>query len=236
LEVVARTTELWRERLHLPAYRLGEAATYSKVSPQTVVDWERQYNSRSAVLSRRASREGLSFLQLIELAVVAEMRRLGVSLKDIRDAREYLSTRWGVEYPFAVLRFKSDGVDILMDRDWGTNNALNDKLLTANRHGQYIWPFAVATRLMEFNYGRDGHVDAWRVNGINSEIEITPKLAFGAPQIRGVATAAIRQRWEEGFSTEDIADDLEIPVELIEEALKFEGQDITVPRGVTWRN
>lgn len=228
--------ELWRKRLHLPAYRLGEAAVYSKVSPQTVVDWERQSNSKSSALSRRDPRDGLSFLQLIELAVVAEMRRLGVSLQEIRSARDFLSKRWNVQYPFAVLKFKSDGVDILLDHEWDSKKPLTEKLLTANRSGQYVWPFAVEARLREFNYGSDGLVESWKVNGVNSEIEITPRVAFGAPQVRGVSTAAILQRWKEGMSTLEIAEDLELPEDLVEEALRFEKVEVGSVRGSAWIN
>lgn len=235
-KLVVAAHELWRKRLHLPAYRLGEAALFSKVSPQTVVDWERQSNWKAPALSRRDPRQGLSFLQLIELAVVAEMRRLGVSLPDIRSARDFLSTKWAEQYPFAVLKFKSDGVDILLDHEWDSKKELSEKLLTANRNGQYVWPFAVESRLKEFNYGSDGLVESWKVNGRDSEIEITPKVAFGAPQIRGVATAAILQRWKEGMAVSEISEDLELPEELVEEALKFEKIDIGLSRGPAWVN
>lgn len=228
--------ELWRKRLHLPAYRLGEAAVYSKISPQTVVDWERQSNAKTSALSRRDPKQGLSFFQLIELAVVAEMRRLGVPLNDIRRARDFLSRKWNVQYPFAVLKFKSDGVDILLDHEWDSQNQLNEKLLTANRNGQYVWPFAVHSRLKEFNYGSDGLVESWKVNGRDSEIEINPRVAFGAPHVRGVATAAILQRWKEGMSIAEIAEDLEIAAKLVEEALQFEKIDVSSGRGPAWVN
>jgi uncharacterized protein (DUF433 family) len=234
--MMAVSQELWRKRLHLPAYRLGEAAVYSKISPQTVVDWERQSNVRASVLSRRDRRDGLSFLQLIELAVVAEMRRLGVSIPDIRSARDFLSKRWKIQHPFALLKFKSDGVDILLDHEWDSRNPLTEKLLTANKNGQYVWPFAVEARLKEFNYGSDGLVESWKVNGVNSEIEISPKIAFGAPQIRGVSTAAILQRWKEGMSTIEISEDFDLQKDLVEEALKFERVDANFGREAVWVN
>lgn len=228
--------ELWRKRLHLPAYRLGEAATYSRVSPQTILDWEKRNYCKPAALSHREAKAGFSFLQLIELAVVAEMRRIGVSLSDIRAARDFLSKKWEIDFPFAILKFKSDGVDILVDHDWETQKIFKDKLISANRGGQYIWPFAVETRLKEFNYGADGVVDAWKVNGLNSEIEISPRIAFGAPNVHGIATAAIKQRWKEGMSLVDIAEDLEIAEASVVDALKFEGVTVSSDRGRAWTN
>jgi uncharacterized protein (DUF433 family) len=226
--------DLWRERLHKPAYRVGQAAIYAGISSQTVKDWEYQQNSRPSVLSKREPKEGVSFLQLIEIAVVAEMRKLGTPLSQIRQARGYLANLFEVEFPFAQLKFSSDGVDVLMDMSGSVRDQLKEKLLVANRNGQFIWTFALSNRLQEFNYGSDGFVDLWRVNGVNSDIIITPKIAFGAPSIFGVSTLAIKQRWIDGYSVSDIGDDLEINHNGVLEALRFERIEVDEERRSLW--
>src|SRR6516162_10322790 len=59
-------TELWRERLNAPAYRIMEAARYARTSNQTIRNWEKIRGNRRTVVTSRANREALSYLQLIE--------------------------------------------------------------------------------------------------------------------------------------------------------------------------
>src|SRR6056297_125527 len=104
----------WKSRLSIPSYRIGEAASYAKVSTQTVAAWHKsQSKLAKSVLGERTNGKGLSFLQLIEVAVVAEMRRSGVKLSEIKQARDYLVEKTGLDFPFAQLKFKTDGADIL---------------------------------------------------------------------------------------------------------------------------
>src|SRR3974390_1243557 len=81
---------LWRERLTVPAYQVGEAAKYAQTTPQTIGNWEKLRGNRRGAVSHRAKRTALSYLQLIEVGVVAAMRKAGVRLPEIKRAREYL--------------------------------------------------------------------------------------------------------------------------------------------------
>ena len=229
-------SELWRERLNVPAYRVGEAATYAGISPATITFWEKQRNSVPSVVRKREKKQGLSFLQLIEIAVVSAMRKEGVKLPEIRAARGYISQRLGLNFPFAQAKFKADGVDILLDYEDIESESVKGKLVTANRSGQMIWVEALSNRLREFNYGSDGNVNSWKVNGVGSDIEISPRVSFGAPNIFGIATAAIKQRWIGGYSVEDIADDLELTRVSVEEAIKFERLIVDRGRKSHWIN
>ena len=167
-------SELWRERLNVPAYRVGEAATYAGISPATITFWEKQRNSVTSVVRKREKKQGLSFLQLIEIAVVSAMRKEGVKLPEIRAARGYIGQRLGLKFPFAQAKFKADGVDILLDYEEVESDSVKGKLVTANRSGQMIWVEALSNRLREFNYGQDGNVNSWKVNGLGSRL-ITSK-------------------------------------------------------------
>jgi hypothetical protein len=107
----------WRERLTAPAYQVAEAARYARTSQQTIGNWEKIRGNRSGVVTRRTARKGLSYLQLIEVGVVAAMRKSGVTLPKIRKAREYLCNAFNNSYPFALYRFKTDGKSLFMDYD-----------------------------------------------------------------------------------------------------------------------
>jgi DNA-binding transcriptional MerR regulator len=85
-----RSDEPWRRRLFLPNYQIAEAARYTGISPQSVVAWHRQDKT---TLSMKEKREALTYMQLIEVAVVAAFRKAGISLKEIRAARELCQKR-----------------------------------------------------------------------------------------------------------------------------------------------
>lgn len=213
---------LWKERLETPAYKVGEAARYANVPPQTVAHWERTYADGTSVLRERKKREGLSFLQLIEVAVVAAMRNSGVKLKEIKEARKYFSKILDVQYPFAQARFKTDGVDIFLEHPIADKDTFRDKLLAANHNGQWVWSDMLQKRLNEFNYGSEGEVLTWAVNGTDSPILIDPRVCFGAPQVSGIPTKIIESRWKAGEDLEEIAEDFDLELGDVKEALKFE--------------
>jgi uncharacterized protein (DUF433 family) len=234
---VTAHADMWRERLRLPAYKVGEAAFYTHISPNTVAAWTKTYEKTGlGVVSSRAPRQGLSYLQLIEVAVVAAMRSEGVKLDEIRRARTYFAATLDLEFPFAQAKFKTDGVDILLDMEGRNGQVARDKLLAANHSGQMIWSDMLRKRLSEFNYDRDGGVGSWKVNGLTSEIVIDPKVSFGAPTIHGIPTWVIKDRWSLGEGLGDISDDFSLTPTSVIEALKFEGLEVDRSRPNLWVN
>src|SRR6266567_3382695 len=103
--VAVPSQDAWRRRLYLPNYQVQEAARYAKIAPQTVVQWQK--GAAGPAVAPRETREALSYMQLIEVAVVAALRKEGVSLKRIRDTREYVARTLKSEFPFAEYRFKT---------------------------------------------------------------------------------------------------------------------------------
>ena len=232
-----QTSEFWKERLTIPAYRVGEAASYAKISPQTVTAWHKiKDRSKRRPLSTKPKGAGLSFLQLIELAVVSEMTRAGVKLAEVDRARKYFKETTGLEFPFAQLKFKTDGADILAEFEMPDGNRAKDKLVSANRSGQLIWTEMISRLLREFDYGPSGEVLRWKVAGEDKPVEIDPQISFGAPQIHGVRTAMIKSRWLGGEEVEDIADDFSIAELDVIEALVFEGISADNERISAWIN
>lgn len=215
----------WLRRLSVPAYRIGEAASYARVSPQTVAQWEKVKDNGTAAVAGRIKGKGLSYLQLIEIAVVAAMRNSGVQLRDIRDARKFLSDRWGQDFPFARTKFKTDGVDIFLEFRGFDHKLLSDRLLSANKNGQLVWVEMLNKRFLEFDYDSSGLVKSWLVFGVDKSIVIDPRIAFGAPNVRGIPTRVLKDRWVSGEEIEDLAVDFDISAELVREGLDFEGID-----------
>jgi uncharacterized protein (DUF433 family) len=217
-----RSSEPWRKRLYLPSYQVGEAARYAGVSPRTVADWHLAGERQTAPLSRRDSRTALSYLQLIEVAVVAAFRKEGVTLKRIRQARAYVAKELGSEFPFCEYRFKTDGKRLWIDYEEIEGEKGKDKLLGADQVGQLAWSRIIG-RLKQFEYEDGGFAIRWRVAGASSPVIIDPRLSFGAPTVNGTPTWVIRGRWVAGESPSEIASDFALRTLDVREALKFEG-------------
>lgn len=233
--MTAKRGEMWRKRIDLPAYQVAEAARYARTTPQTIGNWQRVRVGANGAIGPRDHGVGLSYLQLIEVGVVAAMRKSGVRLPKIRQARDYLSREFGSEYPFAQYRFKTDGKDILMDYDQIAGTSAKDKLLVVSEGGQLAWNRILSNLLKEFDYAdEDEVVRAWRVAGVDSAIMIDPRVAFGAPQINGIATWVLKERWQSGESVKDIADDYCLEAPLVFAALEFEGVDVDPDRPNQW--
>lgn len=215
--VSGNRAEPWRKRLHLPAYQVREAARYAQISAQTVVAWHKA--DQAQVLSERQDRERLSYLQLIELAVVAAFRKAKIPLPEIRAARDYIKRNLKSQHPFAEYQFKRYGKSLFTEFEESGRR----KLLKANQGGQLVWKEIVGPVLQEFEYEHEGVAIRWRVAGPSSPIIIDPRLSFGAPTVKGVPTWILKGRFDAGESDSVIAEDFGIDVLSVREALKFEG-------------
>jgi uncharacterized protein (DUF433 family) len=222
--VAERTNEPWRRRLYLPNYQIGEASHYAHISPQTVAAWHKVAAGRKApILSARDKRVALSYMQLIEVAVVAAFRRAGVSLRRIRDARDYISKQLDAEFPFALYQFKTDGRHLLLTYQQVEGRKGRGKHLVADEGGQLEWDEIIGPLLKEFDYEHEGIVIRWHLAGRSSPIVIDPRFSFGAPTVNGTPTWAVVGRWNAGETDSDIADDLGLTKEQVKAALRFEG-------------
>jgi uncharacterized protein (DUF433 family) len=227
-------SNFWRERLTVPAYRVTEAARYARTTKETIGNWQRLRGDRRAAIASRRDREGLSYLQLIEVGVVAAMRRSGVTLEKIREAREYLCAEFNSDFPFARYRFKTDGKSLLVHYNQLVETD-KEKLLALNERGQLAWNEILSALLTEFEYDTEiGTVLRWRVDGYDSPVRLDPRIAFGAPQVNGVATWVLRERWKSGESVADIAEDYELPMHIVSSALRFEQVEIDPDRPSKW--
>ena len=215
--------DFWRSRLFIPNYKIRDAARYAHLSSQTVASWHTKPGSnKKSTLSNKENGAALSYLQLIEVAVVASFRKAGVSLKKIKSAREFLAKQLEAEHPFAEYRFKTDGKELWMDYAQFEASAGDKTLLAASQNGQLAWTDIIG-KLQEFEYEDDGLAVKWHVAGLDQDIIIDPRVQFGAPAIDGVATWVFKGRWECGEPLSEIADDFGVPNSAVIQALQFEG-------------
>jgi uncharacterized protein (DUF433 family)/DNA-binding transcriptional MerR regulator len=217
MPAMSHPEEPWRKRLHLPNYQVGEAARYTQVSANTITAW---HKIEQKILSPKEKRTRLSYLQLIELAVVAAFRKAKFSLPDIRATREYMQTSLNAAYPFAEFKFKRYGRSLFTE---DKNKEALHRLIKANAGGQLAWDELIGPVLEEFEYEYEGIAIRWHLGGAASPIFIDPRISFGAPSVRGTPTWIIRGRYDAGESDSAIAEDFRLEVSDIRAALKFEG-------------
>lgn len=215
--------DAWRRRLFLPAYTIAEAARYTKAHPSTISSWFNRKSSLGPALVGRDKGKPLSYLQLVEVAFVVTARQgLGISLKEIRNTRNYFRQRFNVEFPFATLRFQTEGVHILLDLQEVDPSEERGRFILGGQAGQLAWAPMMGERFREFDYDNDLAI-VWHVAGRDSPVRIDPRINFGAPTVRGIATWAIRGRYEAGEDIEDITDDFGLEPHEVVAALNFEG-------------
>lgn len=207
----------------MPAYQVNEAARYASVTSVTIRNWQDVGDGNRSAVGYRKKGDALSYFQLVEVAFVAVMRRMGLKLHVIKDARAYIAQHLESEFPFVENRFKVQGAKILMDLKQFDKKTSSKKLIVVSHGGQLAWGEMLGRKFEEFDY-RKGLAVRWHIAGRGSPILIDPQVAFGAPQINGVPTWAIRGRHQAGESLADIADDFALKVPQVEKALQFEKQ------------
>lgn len=216
-----------RDPRDVPAYSITEAASLVGVPRATLRSWVlgRDYPTRAG--SRRfppvialpdASRPFLSFTNLVEAHVLASMRREHeLGLDRIRSAIGYVRKELRVERPLAHERFRTNGVDLFVDR--------LGRLVNASARGQLEMREMIDAHLRRVEYAQGRAVAFFPLfRGADSpeSIEIDARKAFGRPVLRGtsIPVSAIRQRFDAGESVASLAEDFGVDVSLIEEALR----------------
>lgn len=227
--ISVRGQAAWFRRLYLPAYRLSDAARYAGTSAQTLSNWHHRELPRYGfpALPGREQGKPLSYLELIEIAVVATFRKFNVPLSSIATTRHYMAQTFNSEFPFAEYRFKTDGFHLLMNLSEAEPDLETQDLIVGDAGGQIGWNVMMEDRLLQFDYDlRYELALKWFVAGQGSPVVIDPRIAYGAPMVKGIPTWVLKGRWDAGESISDIKEDFGLDEEEIAHGLRFEEIDI----------
>lgn len=160
-----------------------------------------------------------TFWDLITARTTATMLDRGVTLTNLRDARDHLAERVETEWPlahFAVLdRLANVGRNVYYDPD-GLGEWLDATLGGQAPLAPVVLPLL---RRMEFDDG--GLASSWSpADGII----LRPTVQAGAPCIDGtrISTAMLADLAEQGEDVDDLADDYELDPELVRRAIAYE--------------
>lgn len=126
----------------------------------------------------------LSFVELMELRVVAALRAKGASLQEIRRAGDVAAEHFGTSHPFASKRVYTDGRKVFAALCRQSNSDLVQ--LTRGVVGQVIAGGILEPFLSEIDFDEDTKLTArWWPLGKQVPVVLDPKVAFGAPVIQG---------------------------------------------------
>jgi uncharacterized protein (DUF433 family) len=222
----------------LPAYTLLEAAAYARVRPTTAKEWVRGRSERAAIGRRSAAAiivpaSGdplrLSFINLVELFVLADLRRVHrLPLQRVRTALRYVERELGIERPLVHAEFRTNGVDLFVDHLVDDRGVA--KLINASGSGQLAIREALQTRLARVEWDRQ-KIAARLFPFVRGEsvpqprtIVIDPRTGFGRPVIAntGIRTSVVASRFRAGESAPDLARDYNVELGQIEDAVRCE--------------
>lgn len=212
----------------LPAYSIAEAAHYLSVPPATTRYWATGQGPYPPLIEVPHSHPALlSFLNLVELHVLAAIRRKhAVPMPKVRLAIDYLRDNTSNEadrlHPLISKELQTDGLDLFIER-YG-------ELVNISRDGQLAMREVMKAALHRIE--RDSHgipiklypFTRSRIDNAPAMVVIDPSLSAGRPVIAGtgLATEVIAERYKAGDSVMDLAKDYERTEAEIEEAIRTE--------------
>ncbi len=166
----------------------------------------------------------LSFVNLVEAHVLNALRNIhGISLQKIRSAVYWLQETTASQHPLIELQLETDNVDLFVRHV--------DEVICASERGQIMIKDVMEQFLSRVERDERGRLiqfcpftrDALTADN-PKDVVMNPKIAYGRPVIRGtrVAAAIVYERYTAGESLLAIAEDYDLEMTHVEEALRCE--------------
>ncbi len=154
-------------------YDVVEAARLVRMSPGTIESWVRPTKTRPALIEPELG-DYFSFLDLVSLLVVAELRRRGVKPNDIARGVQYLGQEMGLERPLAHRDFATVGAAF-----WG-RRWTDDLWVDVGRGGQMGLLGTFEQSLQPIEFDAQDMAALWRPI---DRIWVNPEVQAGSPCI-----------------------------------------------------
>mgnify|MGYP002777009414 CR=1 FL=1 len=216
-----------RDAYRVPLYSVRQVAQLTGLPPATVHTWTKPGDRPLIQLTQPGA--GLSFINLVEVHVLAAIRRgHNVPLPNVRAALEYVRQKTGTAHPLVDQDFETDGCDLFVRQ--------LDVLINATRGGQTAIRELLEAFLNRIERAPDGFPKClfpvyWKTKETAQEvteaprwIAVDPQLAFGRPVLlsTGIPVDVIVSRYRVGDSVEELAADYRTDHLYIQEALRYE--------------
>lgn len=216
----------------LPRYTVPEAAHYLRMPKGTLKSWVSGRNypvtggeKHWAGLIHRPDENDprLSFSNLIEAHVLLALRRqYRIRVKEIRAALEYTHDKLGIDRVLLSPELRAMDRNLFIQR--------MNELTNVGRGGQAAMPEVLGAYLERIDWDLAGLpvriFPLTRPDQLDSPkiLSIDPKIAFGRPVVerKAIKTSAIAERFRAGESIATLADDYDLEVFEVEEAIRYE--------------
>lgn len=208
---------------YLPSYSVREAASYLRLPVATLRAWiGGQKNFESLILPAQTKPLALSFINLVEVYVLASIRgKHRISMNKVRNGIGFISDRFSSEHPLAEKDFETDGISpflmeagIIYDVSKGGGRMLLEKMIERYLRRIERGPDGLPEKLYPFS--RTGEPDEPK------PIMIDPRISFGRPvlSVGSIPMENIVERYKAGESVRELAKDHECARADIEEAIR----------------
>jgi uncharacterized protein (DUF433 family) len=219
----------------LPRYTVPEAAHYLRMSETTLKSWVsgRNYPTSggqrywAGLINRPDENDPrLSFSNLIEAHVLLALRRqFRVKMIEVRTALLYAKEKYRIDRVLLSQQLRATRGNVFLEQ-------LNE-LTNLGRGGQGAMPEILGAYLERIEWNLTGLPKRMfpliRAEQLNSPkiLAIDPEIAFGRPIVERTAikTSVIAERFRAGEAIADLADDYDLEVFEVEEAIRYELRD-----------
>jgi len=219
----------------LPRYAVPEAAHYLRMSETTLKSWVagRSYpvsggERHWAGLIKRPDDADprLSFSNLIEAHVLLALRKqYGVKMKEVRESLEVAQAKFEISRVLLSPQLRATKGNVFLKQI--------NRLTNLSKGGQEAMPEILEAYLERIDWNIAGMPDRMypltrpAALGAPKLLTIDPRIAFGRPVVKrnAITTSAIAERFRAGESISDLADDYDLEVIEVEEAIRYELPD-----------
>lgn len=216
--------------LEVPVMAPGEASRQLGIPPSTLKHWldghyvgDRFYPP--VLRPEPSSGADVTWGEMVEADYLRAYRSKGVSLQRLRPFIADCRDRFGLRYPLAHLRPFTDGRRLLLEAQTDAGLTGELRVIYELATGQLeLHPRAV-TFLERVDRGGDAGGDvalALMPDGPESPVRQEPGVSSGASAVGGVRTEILREQYEVGEDTRDIAEMFGLDIHDVLAALRHE--------------
>ncbi|MEO1094641.1 MAG: DUF433 domain-containing protein [Cyanobacteria bacterium J06638_28] len=219
---------------NIPTYSIGDAAKYLRIPAATIRSWTvgRKYPKAEGegffaplILIPNRKPKLLSFTNMVEVHVLRAIRQHhNIDLDKVRTALDFIEGKLEVAHPLAHTEFRTDGVDLFIERYEDLINASNDGQTqlkdSLQAHLERIEPDDSGLAIKLYPFTRAHEENNPRI------VVIDPRISFGRLVIEGtgIPTSILAERYRAGDSIDDLAEDYRCDRLKVEEAIRCELQ------------
>ena len=201
------------------AYTIPQAARLAEISTSTanrwlsIVGWD----------SLDDPYPMLSFLELIELVVVAKFRRppTPMPFARIAQAHAFAKQEFGLPYPFATEKLLRLGGHVLHCLHLKSDDKSHD-WTAIDMNGHHTLPGLVQAELEQNVTYTDEFAGIWYPRGRQVPIVVDPRIAAGRPTVEGhgITVETLRRRWHAGETFRELALDYGLTKDVVERVVQ----------------